>query len=143
MNSFNPFSKRMAYYGTYPKSEQNIPNDDFLYDEVSRLAINDAHEETKQQIPKFLTSNSIEELKKFIPSKYEPTNVLLLKGVPYDCSEIDFINLTRQFGDILDIYLVRHKQYVYIHFKVFIDIYFFIFIYQIGIQFSLKMLSII
>ena len=124
MNSFNPYSQKMACLGRYPKSEQNIPD----YNEFSRLAINEIDEESKQQIHKFPTSNLIEDSSTYQANKYEPTNVLLLKGVPYDCSEIDFINICRQFGEILDVFLVRHKQYVYIHFKVFIDMYFVLFI---------------
>ena len=49
---------------------------------------------------------------------YEPTTVLLLKGVPYDISEIDIINLVKSYGVLYDIYLVRHKGYAYIQFKV-------------------------
>ena len=52
------------------------------------------------------------------PKTYEPTTVLLLKGVPYDISEIDILNLVKSYGVLYDIYLVRHKGYAYIQFKV-------------------------
>jgi RNA recognition motif-containing protein len=48
---------------------------------------------------------------------YGLTQVLLLKKVAYEASEMDVINLCRRFGVISDIYLVKIKGYAFVQFQ--------------------------
>ena len=77
------------------------------------LNLTDINDDTNQ-----ISRDNEEIIDESSPNRYEPTTVLLFKGVPYDISEIDIINLIKSYGVIYDIYFVRHKGYAYIQFKV-------------------------
>ena len=93
--------------------DYNRDEDQALVNELRMLNFEDVKDETNM-----ISRDSEGIINGFSPTKYEPTTVLLLKGVPYDISEIDIINLIKIYGLLYDIYLVRHKGYAYIHFKV-------------------------
>ena len=49
---------------------------------------------------------------------YEPSTVLLFKGIPEDSTEMEILTLCRPFGVIKDILIARHKRYVFVEFGV-------------------------
>ena len=49
---------------------------------------------------------------------YEPSKVLLLKGIPDDAKEIEVLMLCKPFGVIKDVLVTRHKRYAFVQFEV-------------------------
>ena len=49
---------------------------------------------------------------------YQPSKVLLLKGIPDDAREIEVLMLCKPFGVIKDVLVTRHKRYAFIEFEV-------------------------
>ena len=50
--------------------------------------------------------------------EFQPSSVLLLKGVPGDLRELELLPLLKNYGPIKDILIAHHKRYVFVQFEV-------------------------
>ena len=53
-----------------------------------------------------------------LSSDFQPSCVLLIKGVPADLREIELLPLLQSFSPIKDILIAHHKRYAFIQFDV-------------------------
>lgn len=53
---------------------------------------------------------------------FQPSEVLLFKGVPGDLREIEVMPLFERYGQIKDILVAHHKRYLFVQFEVFPDV---------------------
>jgi len=49
---------------------------------------------------------------------YEPSKVILFKGVPEDIDEAEILSLCEVFGTIKDVFIKKQKRYVFLQFDV-------------------------
>ena len=61
-----------------------------------------------------------------LKSSFQPSDVLLFKGIPGDLREIEVMSLFERYGEIKDILIAHHKRYLFVQFEVTPNLFIFI-----------------